>query len=185
MRALSPRENRAVALLIATAALAVVVLGVVEPLIDSFADRAAARAAIVQRHAANARMIAAIPRLVREAARREAELDRLVLPTADPAVAADILRTRISAATSAVDGDFRGTEDGPATPGKAAIHANVRVTAEQMQRLIAMLENGRPFLSVGAITVNADAALVAGAATPLDLGLDITAPLRTRQKVRP
>lgn len=182
MRALSPRESRGLALLIAVAALTVVLLGVVEPFVDGFADRAAQRAALVARHDANARMIAAIPRLVREAARRDAALDRYLLPTADPAAAADLLRTRVSAASAAAGADFRGTEDGPASPGKAVIHVSVRATADQAQKLIAALENGHPALLVNALTVNADAALVAGSATELDLGFDLAGTLRARAR---
>ena len=123
-------------------------------------------------------LIAALPRLVREAARRDAALDRYTLPSNDPAAATDFLRQRISAATGAVGGDFRGTEDGPAQPGKATIHATVRVKAEQLQRLLASLENTQPLIAVTSMTVNADDALIAGGASDLDVQLDLALALR-------
>lgn len=179
MRPLSPRERRGLAILIALAVLTVAWLGVVSPYLEGFSDRAQARALLAERYAANARLIAAVPRLVREAARRDAKLDRFVLPTADPAVGADLLRTRISAATTAVGGDFRGTEDGPAVPGKATLHATMRMSAEQVQRLIATLENTRPYLAVTGLTIGADNALQTGNPGALDIAIDLAAPLRT------
>ncbi len=185
MRALSRRESRAVAILILLAAVTLLLLAVIEPLADGFSQRAEARARLIARHDANARLIAAVPRLVREAARRDAAIDRYALSVADPSVAVDMLRQRISAATTAVGGDFRGSDDGPALPGKATIHAAVRVRAEQLNRLLMVLENAHPLIMVTALTVNADDALVTGGATDLDVQFDLAVALRPRPAARP
>jgi len=174
MRALSKREARLVAVLILIAAL---VLGdwlVVQPLLDGFADRAAARAQLTVRYAANERLIGAVPRLVREAARRDAALGRYVLPARDAGSASDALRQRVQAATSAVGGDFRGSEDGPASPGTVTTRVALRLTSEQLDRLMALLENARPLITVTALSVGADDALVTGRATDLDVQLALS-----------
>jgi hypothetical protein len=172
MRALSKREARLVAVLILIAVLVVTDLALVQPLLDGFADRAEARARLIARYGANERLIAAVPRLVREAERRDRALVRYVLPAHDAGTAADALRQRIQTATSAVGGDFRGSEDVPAPPGVVTTRASLRLTAPQLGRLLALLENSRPLITVTALSVGADDALVTGHATDLDVQID-------------
>ncbi|MFK9781021.1 hypothetical protein ACJEM9_24915, partial [Escherichia coli] len=74
MRALSPREARLVAVLILIALIALVQGLVIGPIISGFAARSAERADLTLRYAANDRMIAAIPRLRRQAQARNAAL---------------------------------------------------------------------------------------------------------------
>ena len=172
MRALSRREARLVAVLILIVALVVADLALVQPLVDGFADRTGARSRLITRYGTNERLIAAVPRLVREAERRDAALIRYVLPAHDASTATDALRQTIQSTTSAVGGDFRGSEDVPAPPGLAATRASLRLTAPQLGRLLAALENSRPLITVTALSVGADDALVTGRATDLDVQMD-------------
>jgi hypothetical protein len=174
MRALSKREARLVALAILIAALVLADLVLIQPLLDGFADRANARAQLNARYVANARLIGAVPRLVREAARRDAALARFVAPERDAGAAADMLRQRVQSATSAVGGDFRGSEDLPGPPGTAVTRASLRLTAQQLDRLLALIENSRPLITVSALSVGADDALVTGRATDLDVQIEFS-----------
>ena len=116
--------------------------------------------------------------MVREAARRETALDRYVLASSDAGAAAEALRSQITAAATTVGGTFRGAEDLPPAPGVVAAHAGLRLNAEQLDRLLALLENGRPLITVTALTVGADDALVTGRATDLDVQLDLALAFR-------
>jgi|GEM_PF-1955360 len=174
MRALSKREARLVAVAILIAALVLADLVLVQPLIGGFSDRAATRAQLTDRYVANARLIGAVPRLVREAARREAAIGRFVAPDRDGGAASDALRQRVQSATSAVGGDFRGSEDLPGLPGTAVTRASLRLNAEQLDRLIALIENGRPLITISALAVGADDALVTGRATDLDVQIELS-----------
>jgi len=174
MRALSKREARLVALLILVGALVVAGWVVVQPLLEGFNERAAARRQLAERYAANRRLIGAVPRLEREAQRRDEALARFVTPALDAGAASDLLRQRVQAAISSVGGDFRGTEDVPAPARTVVTRASLRVNASQLGRLIAQLENGRPLLNVIALTVSADDALVTGHATYLDVQLELS-----------
>lgn len=178
MRALSKRESRLVAVMILIIALVLADLIVVQPLISGFTERAQARRDLAMRYAANQRLIAAIPRLVREAARHDAALGRFVLAAPDAGAAADVLHQRVQSAVNAVGGSFRGSEDLPPTPGAVATRASLRLTTAQLARAIALLENGSPLITVTAIATGADDALVTGTATDLDVQLDLTLAFR-------
>jgi hypothetical protein len=182
MRALSKREARLIALGILVAALVLADLVLVQPLADGFARRADARAQLATRYVANARLIGAVPRLVREAARRDAALGRFVAPERNAGAASDMLRQRVQSATSAVGGDFRGSEDSAGPPGTAVIRASLRLTAEQLDRLIALIENGRPLITISALSVGADDALVTGRATDLDVQIECSLAYRAAPK---
>ncbi len=162
------------ALLILIAVLVAADLGIVQPLLDGFADRAAARTQLTARYVANARLIGAVPRLVREAGRRDVALARYVAPERDAGAASDMLRQRVQAATSAVGGTFRGSEDVAGSPGTVVTRTSLRLTAPQLDRLIALIENGRPLITISALSVGAEDALVTGRATDLDVQIEVS-----------
>ncbi len=178
MRQLSRRESRilAVALLLASVSLADVVL--VQPVFDGFSARAQARQVLLARHAANDRLIAAIPRLGREAALRDRQLASYALSAPDAATAADNLRDRLEAATTAVGGDFHGGEDLPGSGGASganrivATRVILRLSAGQLTQFLARVQNTRPFIIINALAVRADDTLVTGKATTLDVNLE-------------
>ena len=178
MRALSPRESRLLAVLVLIAALMLVDVLVVAPVLDGFSDRAAQRADLTARYAANDRVIAAIPRLRRTAARRDAQTAQFVAVAPDAGTASGSLRDRVQALASRVGGDFRGGEDVSAPPGMVATRVSLRLGAGQLAQLLALLQNSRPLVVVTGLSVSADDALVSGTASTLDVSLDVAIPFR-------
>jgi len=145
---------------------------IVQPMLGGFADRARQRQALLARYAANERLIGAIPRLGREAARRDRQLASYRLAAPDAGAAADALRDRLEAAATAVGGDFHGGEDIVGPPGKVVTRVAVRLTAAQLTQFLALVQNARPFVTITALAVSADNTLVTGKATTLDVSLE-------------
>lgn len=173
MRALSPRESRLVAVLLLLGVLALIDVAVVQPLIDGFAARAAQREVLLARYAANNRTIAAIPRLSRQAAARKPQMALYTLIAADAASAADQLRDRMQAAATTNGGEFHGGEDISAPAGMVGMRVALRVPAGKLATLITAIENAKPLVTINGLSVSADDALVTGAASSLDVKLDI------------
>jgi hypothetical protein len=184
MRALSARESRLLAVLLLVAAVALVDVVVVQPLLDGFTARAQQRQMLLARYAANDRLIGAIPRLAREAAQRDRLLAGYALSASDAGTAADALRDRLQAAATSAGGDFHGAEDigQPPAPGGStgavAIRATLRLSAAQLTKFLETLENARPFVTITALAVRADDTLVTGQATTLDVTLEAAIPYR-------
>lgn len=178
MAALSRRESRLLAVLLLVGAVALTDLAIVEPLLGGFAERARQRQELFARYAANDRLIGAIPRLGREAARRDAQLAAYELPAADAAAAADALRDRLQAAAIAVGGDFHGAEDIAQPPGSnhaagsVATRVALRLSAAQLPQFLALVENARPYVTIDALTVHAEDTLVTGQAPTLEVSLE-------------
>jgi len=178
MRTLSPRESRLVAVLLLVALVALVNFALVQPLWTGFADRAAERDALRARYAANARLVAAVPRLAREAAARRRDLGAYVLAPADAASAGDFLRSRLQAELAAIGGEYRGGEDLAGAPGLAASRISARVPSAALVPLLARIQNLRPAITIGALSVSAGDALVTGEASAVEVQLDVSIPYR-------
>ncbi len=178
MRELSPRESRLLAVGLLLVVLLLVDLVVIQPLIDGFGDRARQRQELLARYSANERIIAAIPRLSRQAAMRSKQTALYTLVAADPAAATDSLRDRIQAAANTAGAEFRGSEDLGAAPGMVATRAALRVPAGKLAPLVIAIENSSPLVTVTGLSVSADDALLTGAAASLDVKLDIAIAFR-------
>lgn len=173
MRELSPRESRLIAVGLLILALLLIDLVIVQPLIDGFADRAKQREELLVRYAANNRTIAAIPRLSRQAANRDKQTARYTLVAADAAAASDALRDRVQTAANVAGAEFRGSEDLGAANGMVATRATVRVPAGKITPLITAIENSTPLVTITALSISADDALLTGTAASLDVKIDI------------
>ena len=178
MRALSPRESRLLAIALLLAAVTLVDVVVVQPLVGGFAARAEQRQELLAHYAANDRLIGAIPRLGREAAQRDRLLAGYALAAPDAGTAADALRDRLEGAANAVGGDFHGGEDvvRPSNPfgaaNRVATRITLRLSATQLTRFLALVQNARPFVTIDALSVSADDTLVTGQATTLEVTLE-------------
>jgi hypothetical protein len=178
-RTLSPRQSQAAALLIALALLAFIALVIVGPLISGFYERAAQRKQLALQYSANERNIAAIPRLRRMAQAHEQLLGDFVLNAPDAASAGEALRQRLQTAIIALGGDFRGGEDIPApAPGQAGTRITARITSSQLNLLLASIQNSKPYLTITALVIGADEALVTGQASALDVQIEASIPYR-------
>ena len=172
-RSLSPRQAQAAALLILLGLLAFVAFVIVGPLVSGFQERAAQREQLALQYSANARNIAAIPRLRRMARAHEQLLGDFVLEAPDAASAGEVLRQRLQTAIIALGGDFRGGEDIPAAAaGQAAARITARLSASQLNQLLANAQNSRPYLTITALVIGADEALVTGQTSALDVQIE-------------
>lgn len=176
MTNLSPRERRLVAIAILVAALAAVLYGIVLPITDGFATRAAERASLRDRYASDERAVVQIAssRRAAEGQRRDAARFRLAGDTA--ALAADRLKERIGAAVTATGGELRSVEDVAARPGMIRVRTEARLATPQLALLLGGLQRGEPLLVVETLSVDAPQALQTGRAGPMDVRLEISGP---------
>lgn len=182
-RSLSPRQAQAVALLILLAVLAFLAFGIVGPLIAGFQERAAQREQYALQFSANARNIAAIPRLRRMAEAHEQLLGDFLLDAPDAATAGEALRQRLQTAIVALGGEFRGGEDiASADAGKAAVRVTARLSESQLKQLLANAQNAKPYLTLTTLVIGADEALVTGQTSALDVQLEASIPYRPAAK---
>jgi hypothetical protein len=182
-RSLTPRQSQAAALLILLAVLAFIAFLIVGPLIAGFQDRAAQREQLALQYSANTRNIAAIPRLRRMAAAHEQLLGDFLLEAPDAASAGEALRQRLQTAITALGGEFRGGEDiASADGGRAAARITARLSEGQLAALLASAQNSRPYLTITALVIGADEALVTGQASALDIQIEASIPFRPAAK---
>ena len=181
MRTLSPREARLIAILVLLALVALAYLAVIQPILSGFAERADQRQQLQMRFAANERMIAAIPRLRRQAESQNRLVPRFALTAANPGAASELLRDRLQASVAAAGGDFRGGEDLAVAGGMVGTRINARLTAAQLNILVAQIQNSSPLITITALTIGADDALVTGRAETLDVQIEASVPYRPAQ----
>jgi general secretion pathway protein M len=180
---LSPRQSQAAALFILLALLTFVTLVIVQPLVSGFYERAAQRRQLALQYSANDRNIAAIPRLRRMAEAHERLLGDFVLTAPDAASAGEALRQRMQTAIITLGGDFRGGEDiPPPAAGQAAARITARISSNQLNLLLASIQNSKPFLTITALVIGADEALVTGQASTLDVQIEASIPYRPAAK---
>lgn len=178
MRALSLRERRLVAVLLLIAALACIHLLVIHPILSGFAARAEKREALMLAYQRNARIIAGVPRLRREAERQQATLARFTLAAPNAESGGELLKERLQHAVEAAGGEFRGAEDKTAPSGWVRASAGTRLNAGQLAQLLVSLENGQPYLVINSLLVTADEALITRGPSQLDVQIEATLPLR-------
>lgn len=177
-RTLSPREARLVAILVLVLLVGIVWLLVVGPVLNGFAERSTRRTELATRLAANDRMIASVPRLRRAAETRERALGSMIQVAPDAATAGAALRDRLQAAVAATGGSFRGAEDLPATRTRVSCRLRARLSPEQLNRFLVVIQNTRPALVVTSLVVGGEDALVTGRASDLDVQLEASLPVR-------
>jgi hypothetical protein len=178
----SRRQAQAAALLILVGLLALITMVIVGPLVSGFYERAAQRKQLAVQYNINNRNIAAIPRLHRLAKEHERLLGDFVTTAPDSASAGEALRQRLQTAIITMGGDFRGGEDIPAPARQAAIRVTARIPSNQLNLLLANIQNTKPFLTITALVVGADEALITGQASALDVQIEASIPYRVAAK---
>lgn len=176
MTNLSARERRLVALLILIGLIALVFLAVIEPFRESFRERDRERARLVQELDHGQRLIAAIPALRRRAEMQKAELRQFVLSAPDRERASVLLENRTQSAVEALGGELRAINDRPTPAGTVGVRLSAKLTLDQLTRLLAQMQNEKPYLTVNALSVAADEALINGKLNPLDVNVEFSVP---------
>lgn len=177
-RTLSPREARLIAILILVALIGAVWLLVAGPFARGFAERGDHRAELAARAAANDRLIAAVPRLRKAAEARGRALGAVIQIAPDTATASGILRDRLQTALVQTGGSFRGAEDLPGTRARVSCRLRARLSPEQLNRFLVLVQNARPAVVVTTLVVSGEDSLVTGRASELDVQLEASFPIR-------
>ena len=178
-RTMTPRESRLVALLILVAAIALVIVTIVYPIADGFAERAAERERLALQYKLNQRLIASIPRLRRAAEEQKSTLGRFTLSGMSPNAAAELLQERVGSAVEGAGGEIRSVEN---TAERDTVHVRIAAstTLEQMLRAIARIQDAQPYATIDSLTVSADQALISGRPDVMDVTLDVSIPYLAR-----
>ena len=174
MASLSIRERRLVAIAILCGLLALLIYGVVMPVIDGFSDRAARRAALGETYVRDERAVVQLASVRRAAEAQRRDAGRFRLQGASPTLAADALKDRVGAAVIAAGGDLRSVEDVAAAPGFIRVRADARMVNAQLAAFLGAIERSEPLLVVETLTVTADQAFQTGRASPLDIRIEIS-----------
>lgn len=181
MRALSPRERRLVAIGLLVLAVALVQLLVIAPILNGFTERAARREQLLLEYRHNARAIAGIPRIRRQAERQRETIARFAIDTRSPEEAHQWLRERIERVVTEVGGEFEAGEDADAPAGWVGVRTSARLTLDQLTRALARLGDEPPWLVVTALDLSADQALVNGRLNPMETTFEAQIPTRPAQ----
>jgi hypothetical protein len=179
MRPLSARERRLVALGLLVAALGLIYLAVIAPLVGGFLNRAAERQSLISQYQRDQRIMASIPvwRETAEAQRRTSQ--RFVLAAPSEQLAVETLKERL--AQLAADEGFQITAmqdlEADAPTGEAKVRADLQLSLTQLTESLKRLENEGPYV-VEYISISADRALATGRASRLVVRLEVGAPWR-------
>ena len=177
MRTLSPRESKLVALAILLAAIALVFVLFVNPVLDGFRERDARRAQLVQTFHLNERRIANVPALQHEAERQNETMRALFMAAPDPDQAGEALRDRIETAAQSIGAEVKASESTPVSDdGWAHAAVEARLTHTQLAALLQRLNDVKPALVVTSITVSAQDAMTNFKSDQLDVRIETSAP---------
>lgn len=176
MKPTTARERRLIAVLLLVAAIALLWLGLLSPVIDGFRARSAERQALHALDARNQRLAAGLPLLRATAARQRAEAGRFVLPAATAEQAVTLLKVRLRATARRHGIVTRAVQEVEARPGWAAVRADGVFDWVQFSAFVTDLQNQVPIAPVSSLTVSAEAAMESGRAGPMEVRLEIAAP---------
>lgn len=174
MNGLTLRERRLVALAILVGLVAASWFAIAQPILNGFAERREARAAARDELGRNARLIADFG----AARTRSAALPRIeavyAIQAPSPAAAAQTARDRLARLVAAGSGTLQATRDQAAPPDLVRLQADLRIPYAGLAGLLRGLESDRPFAVVEALSIAAAEAPIAGAATPLQVRLEVS-----------
>jgi len=177
MKPLSSRERKLVAIGLLIAALALVWLGLVQPIAGGFASRAGQREQLATQYAQNERLIARIAGLRRVAEEQRRSRSAFAIDAPNAEQASERLKERLEASLLKAGGELRATESVEAPPGWARASITALVTNEQLVDWLGRLANEPPYLSMESLTVGADRALNSNRLDLLDVKLEAAIPL--------
>lgn len=183
MRPLAQRERRLIALGILLGLVAVVVLGAILPLVGGMAARAIERGELRETYVHNQRVLAGIPAWRAQSVRQKATAAKYAIVAPTEALAAELLKQRISRMTNDEGGNVQTISDvqGDVPEGWVKVRADLQLTIGQLYKSLARLESEAPYVVVGYVSVAADRASKTGHAAPMDVRLEISAPVRLAQ----
>ena len=183
MRALAPGERRLLAVGILIALIGVVVLGIIAPVIGGMAERAEERRELIATHVRNQRVLAGIPVWRAEAVQQKATSANFAIVAPTGALAAEKLKQRINQMATQEGGtaDTISEIQGDVPDGWVRVRADLQLTMSQLYKSLARLESEAPYVVIGYVSVAADRAAKTGHVAPMDVRIEVSAPVRLRQ----
>jgi general secretion pathway protein M len=184
MRPLSARERRLVAIGLLLAALALIYLVVISPLVGGFVGRAEERQTLIATYQRDQRIMASIPVWRRAAEAQRVTSQRFILTAASEQIAVEALKERLS--RLAADEGFQITAmqdlEADSPTGQARVRADLQLTLTQLNESLRRLETEGPYV-VEYLSVSADNALATGRSARMAVRLEVSAawrPIRSR-----
>jgi hypothetical protein len=183
MKPLAQRERRLIALGVLFALVAVVVLGIIVPLVGGMAERAIARGELVETYVRNQRVLAGIPVWRAQAVEQKSNSEKFSIAAPTEALAAEMLKQRINRMTNEEGGAVQTISEiqGDVPEGWVRVRADLQLTMGQLYKSLARLESEAPYVVVGYLSVAADRASKTGHAAPMDVRIEVSAPVRLGQ----
>ncbi|MBV9570124.1 MAG: type II secretion system protein M [Alphaproteobacteria bacterium] len=183
MRPLGQRERRMVALGVLFVLVAIVVLGVIVPVIGGMAARALERSELRETYLRNQRVLAEIPLWRAQAVEQKSTAGQYAMVAPTEALAAEMLKQRLNRMTSEQGGTVQTVSEiqGDVPEGWVKVRADLQLTIAQLYKSLARLESEAPYVVVGYLSVAADRAAKTGHAAPMDVRIEVSAPVRTGQ----
>jgi general secretion pathway protein M len=180
LKPLTARERRLVAIGLLVAAMAVIWLGIIGPVIGGFADRAAERTRLQLAFQTNERLLAGLPAWRVAAERQRATADRFSIAATTERLAAEALKARIQRLAAEEGYTVTSIEDlaGDAPAGRIKVRADAELTLTQLCDSLRRLETEGAYVVVDFLSISADRALQSGREAPLDIRLELTADYR-------
>jgi general secretion pathway protein M len=176
MRTLSGRERKLVAIAILLGAIALVWLGLVQPLISGFSDRAERRAELSREYVQNERLIGRIAALRRAAEAQRAKAADYAIAAENAGQAGELLKTRLADSFGRAGGELRATD--AVEPAAGWVRAGVTgvMSYDQLITLLDHLSQDPPYLVLDALSVNADRAVNSNNLDLMDVHLEASIP---------
>ncbi|HEX3945493.1 MAG TPA: type II secretion system protein GspM [Rhizomicrobium sp.] len=184
MRPLAQRERRLIALGVLLALVAVVVLGVIVPVFGGMAARALERGDLVATYERNQRVLAGIPVWRAQAVEQKSTVAKFSITAPTQALAAEMLKQRINRMTNEEGGSVQTVSEiqGDTPDGWVKVRADLQLTMAQLYKSLARLESEAPYVVVGYLSVAADRAQKSGHAAPMDVRIEVSAPVKVSQQ---
>jgi general secretion pathway protein M len=183
MKPLDPRERSLVAIGLLVAAIAVLWLAVISPLIGGFVDRADERETLLGVYARNQRILAGVPVWRQQAEEQRSSAEKFSINAPTEALAAEALKSRLSKLAEDTGGSVQAIqdvqEDVPA--GWIRVRADLQLTDGQLYKCLARLESEEPYVVVEHLSVVADRAFETGHLGPMAVRIEVSAPIEISQ----
>lgn len=174
MKPMSARERKLVAVGLLVALIALLWLGLVQPIYGSFATNADRRAELRLQYIQNERLIARMSALRRaaEEQKRLRQLYALDAPNAEQG--GELLKERLEASLAKAGGELRVTESVDAPSGWVRASATALVSNDELAAWISTLNNEQPYLVTESLTIVADRALNSGRLDLMDVKIEVS-----------
>jgi hypothetical protein len=176
IRPLSAREQKLVAIAILVLLLWLTWSVIVSPVIDGFVARSEQRAVLRAAYERNSRLINAIPTLRRQAQRQNESLRAFIIASPNPALARSALRDRLRRDVTALGGEVTALQDAPSPAGTVRAWVQARMSLEQLDHLLAKINDTPPYLVIESLRVSADRAMQTGHLDILEIRLEVSIP---------